>query len=154
LLQAEVQLVLAERGVFPKVFSRVNKAGMPVYAQLLGCTLSVILIALNLSGGMIQIYSFIILLATVAVLVLYLAGTITMLALIKRGQAKGGLITGAAAIGMIYAIWTFYGAGAQATAWGAALLATGVPVYFIMRSRGGSSHPAEASPAAPPGSSA
>jgi len=149
-----VQLVLAERGVFPKVFSRVNKAGMPVYAQLLGCTLSVILIALNLSGGMIQIYSFIILLATVAVLVLYLAGTITMLALIKRGQAKGGLITGAAAIGMIYAIWTFYGAGAQATAWGAALLATGVPVYFIMRSRGGSSHPAEASPAAPPGSSA
>jgi APA family basic amino acid/polyamine antiporter len=136
--------------VFPRLFARVNKAGMPVYAQLLGCTLSVALIALNLSGGMIQIYSFIILLATVAVLVLYLAGTVTMLALLKRGQAKGAVLAGAAVIGTVYAIWTFYGAGAEATGWGAALLATGIPVYFIMRSRGGSSRPAAASPAVPP----
>jgi APA family basic amino acid/polyamine antiporter len=133
LLQAEVQLVLAERGVFPKFFTRVNKNGMPVYAQLLGCTLSVALIATNLSGGMIEIYSFIVLLATVATLVLYLAGAVTMLALIKRGQAKGALVTGCALIGAAYAIWTFYGAGGEATAWGAALLATGIPVYFLMR---------------------
>lgn len=153
LLQAEVQLVLAERRVFPSIFARVNKAGMPVYAQLLGCTLSVALIALNLTGGMIQIYSFIILLATVAVLVLYLAGTVTMLALLKRGHAKGPILTAAAVIGTVYAVWTFYGAGLEATAWGAALLATGIPVYLIMRSRGGSSRPAVASPAAPQGSS-
>jgi len=35
----------------------------------------------------------------------------------------------------------------------AVLIATGIPVYLIMRSRGGSSHPVAASPAAPPGSS-
>jgi APA family basic amino acid/polyamine antiporter len=133
LLQAEVQLLLAERGVFPKFFTRVNKNGMPVYAQLLGCTLSVALIATNLSGGMIEIYSFIVLLATVATLVLYLAGALTMLALIKRGQAKGAIVTGCALIGGAYALWTFYGAGGEATAWGAALLATGIPVYFLMR---------------------
>ena len=153
-LQAEVQLVLAERGVFPRVFARVNKAGMPVYAHLLGCTLSVALIAMNLSSGMIQIYTFIILLATVATLVLYLAGALTMLALIKRGRAKGAAVSVAAVLGAIYALWTFYGAGGEATAWGAALLATGIPVYFIMRSRAGSSPPEEAIPAAPPGSSA
>lgn len=133
LLQAEVQLLLAERGVFPKLFARVNKAGMPVYAQVLGCSLSVALIAMNLNSGMLQIYSFIILLATVATLVLYLAGAVTMLTLIKRGQAKGAAIAAAAALGAVYALWTFYGAGLEATAWGAALLATGIPVYFLMR---------------------
>ena len=58
---------------------------------------------------------------------------LTMLALIKRGQAKGALVTGCALIGGAYALWTFYGAGAEATGWGAALLATGIPVYFLMR---------------------
>jgi APA family basic amino acid/polyamine antiporter len=154
LMQGEVQLVLAERGVFPSFFARVNRNGMPVYAQILGCSLSVALIAMNLSGGMIQIYSFIILLATVATLVLYLAGALTMLALLKRGQATGAALTGAAILGTIYAIWTFYGAGAEATMWGAALLATGIPVYFLTRWRAGSSPAAAGIRAVPPGSSA
>jgi APA family basic amino acid/polyamine antiporter len=132
-LQAEVPLVLAERGVFPKIFARVNANGSPVYAQVIGCALSVALIATNLSGGMVQIYSFIILLATVATLVLYLAGAVTMLVLLKRGQAKGAAVTAASLVGATYALWTFYGAGGEATAWGAALLATGIPVYFLMR---------------------
>ena len=152
-LQAEVQLVLAERGVFPRIFARLNEAGMPVYAHLLGCALSVALIGMNLSSGMIQIYTFIILLATVAVLVLYLAGAVTMLALLARGQAKGALLSAAAGLGSIYAIWSFYGAGLEATLWGAALLATGVPVYLLMRSRADSSPAAAASPAELPGSS-
>lgn len=153
LLQAEVQLVLAERGLFPKIFARLNRAGMPVYAHLLGCALAVSLIAMNMSSGMIQIYTFIILLATVAVLVLYLAGALTMLALLARGQAKGAVLTAAAGLGTIYAVWSFYGAGLEASLWGAALLATGIPVYFVMRWRGGSSRTEEAIPAAPPGSS-
>lgn len=132
-LQAEVLLLLAERGVFPRFFARVNKNGMPVYAHLVGCALSVALIATNLSGGMIEIYSFIVLLATVATLVLYLAGAVTMLALIKQGRAKGAAVTFAALVGATYALWTFYGAGGEATAWGAALVATGIPVYFLMR---------------------
>ena len=146
-LQAEVQLLLAERGVYPRIFARVNKAGMPVYAHLLGCALSVALIAMNLTSGMIQIYTFIILLATVAVLVLYFAGAAAMIALLVQGKAKGVGITAAAILGAAYALWTFYGAGAEATLWGAGLLATGIPVYFLMRSRGGSSPAAEASPA-------
>jgi APA family basic amino acid/polyamine antiporter len=54
-LQAEVPLVLAERGVFPRFFARVNRNGMPLGGHLLGCGLSVALIATNLSSGMIQI---------------------------------------------------------------------------------------------------
>ena len=149
-LQAEVPLVLAERGVFPSFFARVNRNGMPLYGHLLGCTLSIALIATNLSNSMIQIYSFMILLATVATLVLYLAAALAILTLLRRRGGGNPVLISAAMLGAFYALWTFYGAGAEATGWGAVLLATGVPVYFLMRSRGGSSRAVAASPAAPP----
>ena len=149
-LQAEVPLVLAERGVFPRMFARVNGNGAPVYGQAVGCCLSVALVATNLSSGMIGIYSFMILLATVANLVLYFAATVAILAMIKRGETNGALLAVAAVLGTIFALWAFYGAGAEATGWGAVLVGTGVPVYFLMRWRAGSSRPAEAIPGAPP----
>lgn len=148
-LQAEVPLVLAERGVFPRFFARVNDNGMPLYGHLLGCTLSVALIATNLSSGMIRIYSFMILLATVATLVLYLAAALAVLALLKRREAGGApLVRAAAVLGASYALWTFYGAGGEATGWGAVLLATGIPVYFLMR-RASTSRPGAANRASP-----
>ncbi len=153
-LQAEVPLVLAERGVFPGLFARVNAKGMPVIAHAVGCTLSVVLIAMNLSSGMIAIFSFIVLLATVATLVLYLAGALAVLTFVRRGKAGGVGVVAAGMISAAYAVWTFYGAGAEATGWGLVLLATGIPVYWLMRSRSRSSPAAATDPAAPRGSSA
>lgn len=138
-LQAEVPLVLAERGVFPRFFARVNAAGMPVGGHLLGCALSISLLALNLSSGLLSIYNFVILLATVATLVLYLASAAALWVLVRR-KIETGMVAGLVAlVGGIFALWTFYGAGGEATGWGAVLLATGVPVYFLMRSRARSS---------------
>jgi APA family basic amino acid/polyamine antiporter len=144
-LQAEVPLVLAERGVFPRFFARVNRNGMPLYGHALGCALSLALIATNLSSGMIQVYSFMILLATVATLVLYLAAALAILTLIKRRGGGSPVLIAAGSVGAIYALWTFYGAGAETTGWGAVLLATGIPVYFVMRSRAGTNRVTAAS---------
>src|SRR5687767_10839188 len=47
LLQAEVPLVLARRGIFPDWFSKVNRHGVPVRGQLTGAALSIGLIASN-----------------------------------------------------------------------------------------------------------
>ena len=84
---------------------------------------------------------------------LYLAASAAALRLTMLGRLPRGPMTLVTIVGTIYAVWTLYGAGFEATAWGVALLATGIPVYLLMRSRGGSSPPAEAIPAAPPGSS-
>ena len=153
-LQAEVPLVLAERGVFPAFFARVNAAGMPVGGHLLGCGLSLGLLALNLSGGLIAIYNFVILLATVATLVLYLAAAGALWVLLRRKKVTGLLASVAAVVGAVFALWTFYGAGAEATAWGAVLLASGIPVYLLMRRRAQTSPAPATVPAAPPESSA
>ena len=155
LLQGELPLALSRRGVFPKWFGKVNSRGMPVQAQIAGSTLSTALIAANYTKGLTELFAFMALLATVATLVLYLFAALSALKLMADGKLQRGGLMAITVAGTLYALWTFYGAGAEATMWGMALLATGIPVYFAMRASSRASSPAqEAAPAAPPGSSA
>ena len=154
LIVGDVPLALAERGVFPKWFGKLNARGMPAQGLILSAALSIALIASNYTRGLTELYGFIILIATVATLVLYLAAAGAALRLTVLGRLARGPMTAVTIVGTIYALWTLYGAGFEASAWGVVLLATGIPVYLVMRSRGGSSPAAAASPGAPPGSSA
>ena len=155
LLQGELPLALARRGVFPKWFGKVNRRGMPVQAQIAGSTLSTALIAANYTKGLTELFAFMALLATVATLVLYLFAALSALRLMADGRLQRGGLQAITVAGTLYALWTFYGAGAEATMWGMALLATGIPVYLAMRaSSRASSQAPEAAPTAPPGSSA
>lgn len=131
-IQAEVPLALARGGVFPAAFARLNRAGTPIVGHALGCGLSCALIATNLSRGMAALFEFMILLATAATLVLYLLAALSALVLRRRGELGGTLVVATAGGGTLFALWTFYGAGAEATAWGLALLLSGVPVYLLV----------------------
>jgi APA family basic amino acid/polyamine antiporter len=132
-IQAEVPLTLARSGVFPAAFARLNRAGTPVVGHALGCVLSCALIATNLSRGMAALFEFMILLATAATLVLYLLAALSALVLRRRGVLGGAIVVATAAGGTLFSLWTFYGAGLEATAWGLALLLSGLPVYLLMR---------------------
>jgi APA family basic amino acid/polyamine antiporter len=132
-IQAEVPMTLAHAGVFPAAFARLNRAGTPIVGHALGCGLSCALIATNLSRGMAGLFEFMILLATVATLVLYLLAALSALVLRRRGELGGALVVATAGGGTLFALWTFYGAGLEATSWGLALLMSGVPVYIVMR---------------------
>jgi APA family basic amino acid/polyamine antiporter len=151
LLQGEIPLAMARRGVFPAWFGRVNARGMPVRAQVVGSALSSALVAANYTRGLTELFGFMALLATVATLVLYLVAAVSALRLMALGKLEKGVLTAVTVLGLLYALWTFYGAGLEATAWGALLLASGIPVYFLMR-RSSTSQETEASPDAPPGS--
>jgi APA family basic amino acid/polyamine antiporter len=132
-LQGEVPLALARGGIFPAVFARLNRAGTPYIGHIIGCALSCALIASNLSRGIAGLFEFMILLATAATLVLYLLAALSALVLRRRGEIGGRLVVATAIAGTLFALWTFYGAGLEATLWGLALLASGVPVFLIMR---------------------
>jgi APA family basic amino acid/polyamine antiporter len=123
---------------------------MPVRAQILGTLLSAGLIAANYTRGLTELFGFMALLATAATLVLYLFVAASALRLMAAGRLVRRGLPVITLVGTVYALWTLYGAGAEATAWGAVLLATGIPVYFIMR-RAGSSPAQEARPAEPRG---
>ena len=150
LLQGEVPLSLARRGVFPQWFGKVNSRGMPVRAQILGSSLSALLVAANFTRGLTELFGFMALLATVATLVLYLIAAISALRLMWTGQMQRGFMVAVTLVGVVYAVWTFYGAGRDANMWGLLLLMTAIPVWFGMRLSSLWSSPArEAAPAAP-----
>jgi APA family basic amino acid/polyamine antiporter len=154
MLQAEVPFSLARRGVFPSWFARVNKRGVPVNAQLMGSALTTALIAANYTRGLTELFAFMALLATAATLVLYLMASLVALRLIARGLLRGVLLAALASVGAVYSLWTLYGAGKEAVGWGAVLLATGVPVYLLMRRANRSSPAAAAHRATSPESAA
>jgi len=150
LLQGEIPLALARRGVFPAWFGKVNARGMPVQALIAGSLLSSALIAANYTRGLTELFAFMALLATVATLVLYLLAAMSALRMMALGQLRRGGLLILTLVGTLYALWTFYGAGAESTLWGMALLATGIPVWWTMRSSSRATTPAtEAAPAAP-----
>jgi APA family basic amino acid/polyamine antiporter len=154
LCSGEVPLALARDGVFPRWFARTTAAGTPVRAQIVSSVFASLLIASNYSRSMADLFAFMLLVTTTVTLVLYFACAASALVLMARGKLKAPLLGGAAVLGLAFALWAFWGAGKEAAGWGLALLATGIPVYFVMRRAAGfnssAATPPAAAPAAPP----
>ncbi|HEX2803007.1 MAG TPA: amino acid permease [Sphingomicrobium sp.] len=145
LCSGEVPLALARDGVFPRWLAATTAIGTPVRAQFVSCVLATLLIASNYSRSMADLFAFMLLVTTTVTLVLYFACAASALVLMARRRVRAPLLGAAAVLSLAFAIWAVWGAGAEAASWGLALLATGVPVYYLMRWKGSSTPAAEAS---------
>jgi APA family basic amino acid/polyamine antiporter len=101
-------------------------------------------VAVNYTRTMADLFGFLILLATTASLVAYF---VCSLAAVKLGV--GRKVVPIFALAAIFSLWAIWGAGTEAIKWGAALLASGIPLYFLMRWRGRPTPAPEADPASP-----
>jgi APA family basic amino acid/polyamine antiporter len=147
-----VPLKLARDGALPAWFAKTSGRGTPVRAQLVGCVVGTLLIAMNYSRSLASAFEFITLIAVVSTLVLYTGCTAGALWLLARGRLNGAVLGICATLGFLFSLWSYWGAGKEASLWGAALVATGIPILIVMkraRSRAGSILPGEAIPAAP-----
>jgi APA family basic amino acid/polyamine antiporter len=149
LCSGEVPLALARDGVFPAWFARTTAIGTPIRGQVVSSLMASFLIASNYTRSMTGLFTFIVLISTVATLVLYAACAMSALTLRAQRQLHAPAIGVAALLGLLFTMLAFWGAGSEASLWGVALLATGIPVYLVMRWRAGSSPPAGAVPSAP-----
>ena len=135
LIVGQLPLAVARDGLFPSVFSRVSDHGTPAVGLLIGSALATLLIATNYTRGLVALFTFIILLATLSTLVPYvfcaLAGFLTTRA-VPRQPPGPSLI---AALAFAYSLWAIGGAGAEVVYWGFLLLIAGLPVYvWVVRS--------------------
>jgi APA family basic amino acid/polyamine antiporter len=152
LATGELGYSMALRGDLPAVMSRTRGINTPVISQLVAAVLITLLLLANSSRSTANLYTFIILLSTAGIIVLYFVGA---LAAWKSNPAAGarGIVAGA----LLFSAFAAYGTGLEACLWCLALLAAGLAIRTVMRrlnSRGGSIPALEAIPAAPPGSSA
>jgi APA family basic amino acid/polyamine antiporter len=156
LCSGEVPLKLARDGAFPLWFGKTTRLGTPIRAQVLAAVAASLLIGMNYSRSLTGIFAFLTLISVIATFVLYTGCTAAALTLVARKRLQGAALALCATVGLLFSVWTYWGAGLAATLWGAALLASGVPILLYMRAKrrteiSGRSSPAPAgSPAALP----
>jgi APA family basic amino acid/polyamine antiporter len=126
----EMLYSMSLRNDMPRFFSRTNRFNAPYAALLASVVIGFVLLGLNQAKGTTQLFTFITLLAADAVLYLYSAAAIA--AAIKDRKP---LTTVAAVIGLLFVLWAFYGSGLEAFLLSLGLLATGVVIYVVRRSR-------------------
>jgi APA family basic amino acid/polyamine antiporter len=131
LIVGQLPMAIARDGLFPRVFSRLSRRETPAAGMIVSGILSTGLIAMNYSRNLVDLFTFIILLATLSTLVPY---AFCSLAEFMRPRNAGSppLSTSASAIAALafaYALWAIGGAGADVVYWGFLLLMGGLPVY-------------------------
>lgn len=112
----------------PAAMARTRRGNTPVVAQIVGSALSALLILANSSRASAGLFTFIILLSTAAVLVVYLAGALSAWRLTTAPVARITIF-----VALLFIGFAFYGTGAEASLWSLALLAIGLAVRTIMR---------------------
>lgn len=138
LVQGEMPRVLAKEKVFPELFAHESRYRTPDYSLFITSTLVTIVMLMNYSGSMVQVFTLIILISTSAYLVMYLFCSLAALKLAWRGDlgVRGQKLKWVLAVAMLaalYSAWTLYGAGPEAFWWGMGLFALGLPLYFLMK---------------------
>lgn len=154
LCAGEIPLKLARDGALPAWFGKTTGPGTPVRAQIVGCAVATFLVVSNYSRSLAGLFEFITLISVVSTLVLYVGCSAGALKLLASRQIAGNLLWLCAAIGLLFSLWAFWGAGLEPSLWGLALVATGFPVWLaVRRSRrltpSSTNLPPEAAPAAP-----
>jgi APA family basic amino acid/polyamine antiporter len=146
LATSELGYSMALRGDLPRRIARTRGAGTPVASVWLTCGITILLILANASRNTAGLFTFVILLSTASVLVVYLIGSLA--AWVRCRHAYKPVI----AIAVGFSIFALWGTGAEAVGWGGVLLVIGYVLRIAMHAinaRVATSPATEAAPAAP-----
>jgi APA family basic amino acid/polyamine antiporter len=157
LLQGQAPLAAARDGLFPKAFARKTAAGVPVVGLVVSSVLVTVLVASNYTKSLVDLFTFVILLATLATLIPYAYAAMAELMLFINDRAafsvrnltKDVVIAGLA---FTYSVWAIWGAGADVVLKGTMMIFAGIPIYIFIKWRAAVQQPAASTvsePAAP-----
>jgi len=130
---------LAKDKLFPARFETLNRLGAPGFALIVSGFLASALIASNFAGGLVAVYTLLIILATLTSLLPYAASAVAELILQRRDAASGkwnwrATIIAVGALG--FSVFALIGAGLKEDLYGLILLAAGLPIYYLMKRKG------------------
>jgi APA family basic amino acid/polyamine antiporter len=136
LLSGQLPRAAALDGLLPARLAKVDARGTPVFSLVLSSCLTMVLVMMNYTRGLVQAFTFMILLATLATLLPYVFSSMTAVLLTLRdgsGTRRAGPRLIVAVIGFAFSLWAIAGAGRDVVYWGFLLLIAGLPVYILMR---------------------
>lgn len=140
LLQGQLPMAAAKDKLFPDWFKKVSKRGIPIIGILISSILASVLVSMNYSKGLIEMFSFIIMLSTLTCLLPYLLSSLSeiMLYLRKkkiydRKQFRIALMIAIPAF--TYSVWAVVGLGYEIILLGVLLLVSGIPIFVFIKLR-------------------
>jgi APA family basic amino acid/polyamine antiporter len=139
LLAGQVPFGAARDGAFPGWFAMEGANGSPTNALLASGVLASALIAMNFSKGLVDQFTFIILLATFTSLVPYAFCALAELAIYARNPTtyqppkRLGRVVALSAAAFVYSVGAIYGAGPEVVFWGFLLLLLSVPLFVWLK---------------------
>jgi APA family basic amino acid/polyamine antiporter len=132
LVVGQLPMAAAADGLFPEVFGRVSSRGTPMAAMIVAGVMSTVLVAMNYSRGLVELFTFIILLSTLSTLVPYVFCSLAVWLMPSR-PAPSGAAAAVAVLAFLYAMLAIVGAGAETVFYGFVLLLAGLPLFVWLR---------------------
>ena len=137
LMMGQVPMAAATDGLFPKLFGRISRRGVPAIGIVISTALATSLVLIAAAGGatFAAIYETIVSLSTMAAVFAYVFCALAPGLVADPGAARGrapriGLVEG---IAFVFGIFTVYGCGPAPVMYGLMLLLLGIPVYVWQR---------------------
>lgn len=140
LLSGQLPLAAARDGVLPGALARLSRNGTPATGIIISSLIGSGLVAMNYTRGLVDAFTFMILLATLATLIPYVFSSMAVLLIRPASPAFARLGAGMSVIAVlafVYAMWAIIGSGRDAVFWGFLLVIAGIPIYVIMALRRG-----------------
>jgi basic amino acid/polyamine antiporter, APA family len=137
LIQGQMPYAISKDKLFPPVFSKENKKGVPARGIVISSIFVSLLMYMNYSKGLVEQFKFLILLTTLSVLVPYLFSTASYLIIrfqnkVLKTDAQRIPAVILASLTFLFSIWLIIGSGQEIVYWGFVLLMAGIPFYVWM----------------------
>ena len=136
LITSQIPMAIAKDDLFPKIFKKENKNGVPIFGLIIGSVLTSLLMFMNFTEGLVDQFEFTVLLTTLTCLVPYLFVAASYVAILidkklhTDSVVKTFVLGG---LGFAYSIWAIYGSGHDTVFYGFLLLISGMPFYVYMK---------------------
>lgn len=132
LMAGQLPMAAANDKLFPPAFAHLSSRGTPARAMVVAGVISSLLVAMNYARGLVELFTFIILLSTLSTLVPYVF--CSMAVWLMPGEAKPrGAIAVVSILAFIYAMFAIGGAGQETVFYGFLFLLSGLPVYVWLQ---------------------
>ena len=134
MIQGQIPYAIAKDALFPKIFAKTNRKGVPTWGIVIGSVLLSFLVGMNYTKGLVEQFKFLILLTTLSTLVPYIFSTAAYILILleeKRLISKTLKIKALtlATSAFLFSLWAIIGSGQEAVYWGFILMMAGIPFY-------------------------
>lgn len=137
MLQGQVPMSAAKDGLFPKVFAKTTKNGIPSFGLIISTALITLMLALNYHESLVDKFTFIITIATLSALVTYLFSVLSSILILREeGRPISFKFLWLPMVAFAYIVWAIIGAGQELVMIGSLLFFVSSIIYvFIKRGK-------------------